>query len=92
MDTGCNVNVCGEKWLEEYEDMLDGQDKKFVKEYKTDKYFRFGDGKSVQAHKRIKFPGYIGKERIEIETEVIESDIPLLLSKTFMKSLGMVID
>ena len=92
LDTGCNVNVCGEKWLEEYEEMLDRQDKKCVKEYQTDKYFRFGDGKSVKANKRVKFPGYIGKERIEIETEVIESDIPLLLSKTFMKFMGMVIN
>ena len=40
----------------------------------------------------MKIPGYIDKNRIEIETEVITSDIPLLLSKTFMKRMGMVID
>ena len=92
LDTGCNVNVCGAKWLEEYEDMLDEYDKGRVKECKSDKYFRFGDGKSVQAHKRVKIPGYLGKEKIDIETEVIESDIPLLLSKAFMKTIGMVIN
>ena len=92
LDTGCNVNVCGAKWLEEYEEMLNKQDKKFMKEWKTDKYFRFGDGKSVKAYKKVKFPGYIGKERIDIVTEVIDSDIPLLLSKSFMKTLGMIIN
>ena len=90
LDTGCNVNVCGAKWLEEYEEMLDEFDKGSVEEYKTAKYFRFGDGKSVKANKRVKIPAYIGKEKIGIETEVIESDIPLLLSKTFMKAMGMV--
>ena len=92
LDTGCNVNVCGAKWLEEYEEMLDEYDKGSVEEYKTAKYFRFGDGKSVKANKRVKIPAYIGKEKIGIETEVIESDIPLLLSKTFMKAMGMVIN
>ena len=92
LDTGCNVNVCGTKWLEEYEDVLDERDRKLVKEGKTERYFRFGDGKSVKALKRVWIPGYIGKEKIRIGTEVIESDIPLLLSKTFMKEMGMIID
>lgn len=92
LDTGCNMNVCGAKWLEEYEEMLDINDKRCVEEYTTDKYFRFGDGNSVKAYKRVKIPGYIDKEKIEIETEVIESDIPLLLSKAFMKNMGMVIN
>lgn len=92
LDTGCNVNVCGAKWLEEYEEMMDGHEKRLVKEYKSDKYFRFGDGKNVKAYKKVKMPGYIDKEKIEIESEVIEADIPLLLSKAFMKNMGMVIN
>ena len=92
LDTGCNVNVCGEKWLEEYEEILDKNEKGLVEEYKTVKCFKFGDGKTVKAHKRVKIPGYIDKNKIEIETEVITPDIPLLLSKIFMKRMGMVID
>ena len=92
VDTGCNVNVCGEKWLEEYIDRLDKYDKALLKEYRTDKCFRFGDAKLIKAHKRMKIPGYIGEVKMEIETEVIMQDIPLLLSKTFMKSLRVVID
>ena len=72
--------------------MLDGYDKRLVKEGHTDKYFKFGDGNSIKAQKSMRFPGYIGKERILIDTEVIDYDIPLLFSRTFMKSLGMVID
>ena len=64
----------------------------FVKEYTTHRYFKFGDGKSVKAHKRVRLPGYINKERIEHEAEVIISDTPLLLSTSFMKKLGTVID
>ena len=92
LDTGCNVNVCGRNWLKEYEDMMDETDKRQVEEQSSNKYFRFGDGKSVKATKKVWMPGYIGKEKVRIETEVIESDIPLLISKTFMKKLGMVIN
>ena len=73
-------------------DMLDDFDKILVKEYQTNKCFRFGDGKCIKAHKSVIIPGYIDKEKIEIKTEVIMSDIPLLLSKTYMKSLGVVIN
>ena len=92
LDTGCNINVCGLNWLEEYLEMIDETDRRSVVEQNSNKYFRFGDGKSVKARKRVKLPGYLGKERVIIETEVIESDIPLLFSKSFMKKLGMVID
>lgn len=40
---GCNVNVCGAKWLEEYEDRLDKNDRS-TEEFSADKCFRFGDG------------------------------------------------
>ena len=52
IDTGCNVNVCGLNWLNEYEEMMDETDKRLVKEQKSNKYFRFGDGKSVKARKK----------------------------------------
>lgn len=72
--------------------MLDIDGNRNVRKYKTNKSFRFGDGKSVRAHKKVNIPDYIGNEKLSIETEVVESDITLLISKTFMKKMGMVVN
>lgn len=44
-------------------------------------------------HKRVKILlAYVDEEKIEIVTEVIMFDMPLLLSKSLMKSMGIVLD
>ena len=72
--------------------MLDVNDKNMIKEYSSNKCFRFGDNKPVRANYTVRIPGYIGKEKVIIQSDVVKSDIPLLLSKAYMKELGMVID
>ena len=84
--------MCGQKWLDEYSEMLDTHDKRMVTVHSTNNCFRFGDGKAMKADKKVSIPGYIGKERIVIDTDVVEADIPLLLSKANMKTMGMRID
>lgn len=37
--------------IEEYEEMLVDSEKRLVEVYRTGKYFKFGDGKSVKVHK-----------------------------------------
>ena len=41
--------------------------------------YRFGDGKTFEATKKTQVPEKIGSHNILIETNVINSDIPLLL-------------
>ena len=52
---------------------------------KSTKPFRFGDGRKVHSHQTAVIPAMIGNHKIFIKTDIINADIPLLLSKTAMK-------
>ena len=54
--------------------------------------FRFGDGNSTIANKSVTIPVRIGNEDIMIKTDIIDSDLPLLLSKDAMKKGDVKID
>ena len=93
LDCGCVKSVCGRKWLEIYLDSLSKKDASTVQQMSSNAKFRFGaSGPLYSSTKRMKFPGYLGKIRVMLEADVIESDIPLLLSKESMKKAATQID
>ena len=47
--------------------------------------FKFGSGKLIKSLKRVTVPTCIAGKNIDLTTDVIEADIPLLLSKEAMK-------
>ena len=51
--------------------------------------YRFGDGRKVNALHSVKIPAIIGTHNLEIETDVVDNDIPLLFSKSSMKRANM---
>ena len=92
-DTACTKTVCGDKWLNHYLESLNCDNRLGdVKEYKSNRRFKFGDGNVVKSFKRVIIPAKIGNTSCSIETEVVKSDIPLLLSKASLKKAGAVID
>ena len=42
--------------------------------------FTFGDGRSFQSEKRVTLPCFVGGLSVEITTDVVDCQIPLLLS------------
>lgn len=54
--------------------------------------FRFGDGNVVHSTRKVKLPARIGQTKCCVEAEVVQADIPLLLSKTSLKRAGTVLD
>ena len=48
--------------------------------------FRFGDGYSVESEKTVTVPAKIGKKNIMIKTNVIDTNLPLLLRKQLKKA------
>ena len=52
--------------------------------------FQIGDGNIVNLFKRVVIPAKIGNINCNIDTEVVKSVIPLLLSKTSLKRAGTV--
>ena len=89
LDSGASKSVCGKKWLDVYVDSLSDVEKKKVISQRSDSVFRFGDGNKVQSSRTVTIPACLGSHDISISTDVIDKNIPLLLSKKAMKDVGM---
>ena len=92
IDTACTKTVCGEKWFKDYMTSLSLAEKRAVKTQQSKRPFKFGDGKVVYSIKLATIPAHIADRKCNIETEVVSSDIPLLLSKSSLKKAGAVLD
>ena len=92
LDTGCSKSVCSEIWLEEYIQTLEEKVKENIKYETSDTLFRFGDNQVHQALKKVRIPAEIEGTKFMINADVIDSEIPLLLSLTAMKKAGVIID
>ena len=85
LDSGCARTVCGRVWLDAYVNSLSDKEKRLVEEKKSTNLFKFGDNKVIKSNKIVTIPAIIGKIKVSITTDVIDYEIPLLLSKEAMK-------
>ena len=92
LDSGCSKTVCGNTWMNCYLDTLSEEDKKLVKEEKSDTIFKFGDSKTICSMKRMTIPTEIAGKSVNLQTDVISYNLPLLLSKEAMKKANTFID
>ena len=54
--------------------------------------YTFGDGVTVSSLKRVILPCFIGEMRANVTTDVVDCNIPLLMSKRSMKKARMCLD
>ena len=92
LDSGCTKTVCGKRWLQDYMNNLSDYERSMVKEESSPATFTFGDGVAVKSTKKLTLPCMIGGLRGKVVTDVVDCDIPLLLSKKSMKSVGMILN
>ena len=92
IDTACTKTVCGRRWYEQYVDQLEQKKKKKIKTSTSRKTFKFGNGKRVKSYMKATIPAQIGDTRCTIETEVVNVELPLLLSKESLKRANTVLD
>ena len=94
LDSACTKTVAGEVWMKEFISVLPEEESKQAKasERKSKSIYRFGDGVEKGGVKTVDLPVKIGSKRHVLEVDVVESDIPLLISKPAMTKLGMKID
>ena len=94
LDSGCTKTVCGSSWLKCYEESLHPDDlaNTCMSYGQSERKFKFGDGLVVQAKTKVKLPVYLSEKKILIETEVVDSELPLLFSKEAMKKVEMTLD
>ena len=92
IDSGCTKTVVGRNWINHYKETLDEDQLRLLMIEKCATPFRFGDGQEVISTKKIKIPGRIGDSNILVEANIVERDLPLLLSKASLKKAGAVLD
>ena len=93
LDSCCTSNVAGQSWLNMYLEELDeGSLRKVEGPFESSRTFGFGNNESLTANVSYKIPAVIAGKKVKIGLDIINSDIPLLLSKSAMKRAGTKLD
>ena len=85
LDSGCTRTVCGNVWLSCCLDTLSDDEKQCIREESSETSFKLGDGIAIMSQNRVTIPTVIGNKKVLLETDVIDQNTPLLLSKPSMK-------
>ena len=94
LDSGCTKTVAGSAWLEEYLVTLTDEERASALESKkqNNTVYRFGDGKESKSNFEICLPARVWNKSVNILVDIVDNDIPLLISRPLMSELGLVID
>ena len=92
LDSACTRTVAGKAWFDAYCEALSESERALIETTKVNTTFRFGDGKDVVSLLEVKFPVVIGVKKITIRANIVDSEIPLLLSKASMKKAKLILN
>ncbi len=92
LDSACSSTVCGSSWMKTYMESLDQTDRQKVCQSEGQRVFKFGGGTCLKSKGEFIIPAVVAGKAVTIKTDVVESDIPLLLSRTAMKRAAMKLD
>lgn len=92
LDSACSSTVCGQDWLNGYLDSMNSHDFGRVKHTAGTKTFKFGGGTRLKSQGEYLLPAVIAGREVFVRTDVVDSDIPLLLSREAMKKAEVKLD
>lgn len=92
LDSACSSTVCGEQWLNCYLESLSSEDRSKIVQQPGYKIFKFGGGEKLKSQGSYGLPAQLANREVTINTDVVKSDIPLLLSKSAMKKAKVKLD
>ena len=92
LDCGASKIVCDKEWLNQYISNLSTNEQNNVTSTKSNHVYRFGDSRKITTIENVTFPANIGGENINIQADILNSDIPLLFSRSSMKKAKMKIN
>ena len=85
LDSGCSSTVCGKLWIEQYLNSLSSYNQTKIIRMEGQKVFRFGRGEQLKSIGCYIIPIFLAGRKLWLKTDVVESDVPLLLSRISMK-------
>ena len=92
LDLECLKTVCVEMWLQYYLNTLTDTEKTSIKFGSSLSVYRFGDVARMKAEKSPILPCVLAGTPISIRTDVVSSNILLLLCRSSVKKASMIID
>ena len=92
LDSHANNKVAGEVWYNCYITNLNKNEKQKIKHHTLGNTYRFVDGKLFPALQNVDIPISLGSRNLMLNTDIVASDIPLLLSRKSMKKANMTLD
>ena len=92
LDSGCSSTVCGKQWLKVYLEGLPADMQDRVVNEPSNKVFQFGGELRIPSEGRVSIPGSIVGRSVQIVTDVVDSNIPLLFSKDSLKAMKAKVD
>ena len=85
LDCHASKTVCGKEWFNQYIVNLSGHKQENIKLTPSNNVYSFGDGRKIKAKQKVTFPAIIGKEHTNIQSAIIQNDIPLSFPRSYMK-------
>ena len=85
LDSNCTKTVCSLSWLNYYLETLSPSKLSLGKEIESNSLFKFGSRELIKSRKRVIIIMCIAGKNIDLTTDVIETQIMLLLKKEVMK-------
>jgi len=92
LDSACSSTIAGKDWVDCFVDSLNNEEKSQVIHKKRNTVFKYGSGERLTSLGKVVLPCYLAGQKCTIETDVIDSEIPMLLSKKAMKKANMKLD
>ena len=92
LDSCCSSNVMGKKWIDNFLSNMSDKDMNEVEVSKSESAFKFGDEPPVTSKEKVTFPCYILEKRTKLSADVVNRNIPLLISKGEMKKRKFILN
>ena len=92
LDSCCKANVMGVDWRDNFFASLSEDDQNAIKFLQPQNRFEFGRETPVLSVEKVEFPCYLFRKKTTLVADVVERDIPLLISKPEMKERGFALN
>ena len=92
LDTGCTHSVCGSNWLDIYVSNLTEEERESIVSRESSGSIVFGDLKKQPTFMEVTFPVSVLGVKGTLTCDVLEGNLPLLLSKEAIKKAKFKID
>ena len=92
LDCGCSSTVCGQKWMDCHLQSLGPDDKSRVVCSPGRKVFKFGGDERFRSLANYSILAVLAGKDVRIQTDIVDSDIPLLLSLESMNKAKVKLD